>query len=133
MPNLFADGYNHETESWRERTAHGASTALTNTSLTQCEGLHVQRWFYQVWNISDDDFPSDIETTGRASFDDVTRVVGFAWVDREGFSVKDIHLGPKEVKEHKPGSDEPVLVNTGEETGKILIDQDQLCVDRCRF
>ena len=50
----------------------------------------------------DDDLPSDIETTKGASFDDVTGIVGFSWINREDFIIADIHLWSKEVQEHEP-------------------------------
>ena len=50
----------------------------------------------------DDDLPSDIETTKGASFDNVTGIVGFPWINRENFIIADIHLWSKEVQEHEP-------------------------------
>ena len=60
-------------------------------------------------------------------------LLAFSRVDREDLVVIDIHLGSEEVQEHEPGSEEPVLVNTGKETCQVLIDQDQIGVDRRRF
>ena len=78
----------------------------------------------------DDNLPSDIETTKGASFDDVTRIVGFARIDGEGFIVRDIHLWTKKIQEHEPGSDKSVLVNTGKETCQILVDKNEVSIDR---
>ena len=78
----------------------------------------------------DDNLPSDIETTKGASFDDVTGIVGFARIDREGFIIRNIHLWTKKIQEHEPRSDKSVLVDTGEETCQILIDQDEVSIDR---
>ena len=89
-PNLFTDGNDHKAESWGERAPHGTSSALTYTSLAQGKGLHVQSRLDQVRNVFDDNLPSDIETTKCASFDDVTWIVGFAWIDGESFIVGDI-------------------------------------------
>ena len=50
-----------------------------------------------------------------ASFDDVAWVVGFSWIHRKGFIIRDIHFWTEEVQKHEPGSDESVLVDAGEE------------------
>ena len=39
-------------------------------------------------------------------------------------------MGSKEVEEHEPGPHESVLVNAGEESSKILVDQNEIGVDR---
>ena len=78
----------------------------------------------------DDNLPSDIETTKGASFDDVTGIVGFARIDREGVIIRNIHLRTKKIQEHEPGSDKSVLVNTGKETCQILVDQNEVGIDR---
>ena len=78
----------------------------------------------------DDNLPSDIKTTKGASFDDVTRIVGFSWIDGENFIIIDIHLWTKEIQEHKPGSDKSFLVNAGKETCQILIDKNEVSIDR---
>ena len=129
-PNLFTDGNDHKAESWGERAPHGTSSALTYTSLAQGKGLHVQSRLDQVRHVFDDNLPSDIETTKCASFDDVTWIVGFAWIDGENFVVGDIHLWTKKVQEHEPGADKSVLVNTGKEACQILIDQNEVGIDR---
>ena len=78
----------------------------------------------------DDNLPSDIETTKGASFDDVTGIVGFAWIDGEGFIIRDIHLWTKKIQEHEPGSDKSVLVDAGKETCQILVDKNEVGIDR---
>ena len=50
----------------------------------------------------DDDLPSDIETTKGASFDNVTGIIGFPWIDREDLIIVHIHLWSEEVQEHEP-------------------------------
>ena len=78
----------------------------------------------------DDNLPSDIETTKGTSFNDVTWIVGFARIDGEGFIVGNIHLWAKKVQEHEPGADKSVLVNTGKEACQILVDQNEVGIDR---
>ena len=34
---------------------------------------------------------------------------------------------------HEPSPDETILINAGEETSKVLIHQNEVCVDGCRF
>ena len=130
-PNLFTDGNDHKAKSWGERTPHGTSSALADTSFAQGKGLHVQGRLDQVRNMFDDNLPSDIETTKGTSFDDVTWIVGFARIDGEGFIVGDIHLWTEKVQEHEPRADESVLINTGKKACQILIDQNEVGIDRC--
>jgi hypothetical protein len=52
--------------------------------------------------VFDDNLPSDIKKTKGASFDDVTRIVGFSWINGENFIIIDIHLWTKEIQEHEP-------------------------------
>ena len=130
-PNLFTDGNDHKAKSWGERTPHGTSSALADTSFAQGKGLHVQGRLDQVRNMFNDNLPSDIETTKGTSFDDVTWIVGFARIDGEGFIVGNIHLWTEKVQEHEPGADESVLVNTGKEACQILVDQNEVGIDRC--
>ena len=100
--------------------------------MSQGECLHMQGGLDQVWYITDDNLPSDIKATKGSSFDDVSWIVGLSRVDRENFLIVDIHLGPEKVKEHEPGTKESVLINTCEKAGQVLIDQDQIGVDRRR-
>ena len=51
---------------------------------------------------------------------------------REDLLIVDIHFGPEKVQEHEPGTKESVLINTGEEACQVLIDQNQIGVDRRR-
>ena len=39
-------------------------------------------------------------------------------------------MGSEKIQEHEPCPNESFLVNAGEETSQILIDKDQVCVDR---
>ena len=64
------------------------------------------------------------------TLDDVSRIVGFSWIDRKCFVVRHIHVGSKEVQEHKPRPHKCILVNAGEESSEILVDQDEIGVDR---
>ena len=121
----------HKAKSWGERTPHGTSSALADTSFAQGKGLHVQGRLDQVRNMFDDNLPSDIETAKGTSFDDVTWIVGFARIDGEGFIVGDIHLWTEKVQEHEPGADESVLINTGKEACQILVDQNEVGINRC--
>ena len=91
---------------------------------SQCESLHVQCWFDEIWYVFDDDFPGDVESTESTTLDDVTWVVGFSRVDREGFIVWDVHVWTKKIQKHEPGSNKSVLIDAGEEARKVLIDQD---------
>ena len=59
------------------------------------------------------------------------RVVGFAWVDREGLIVCHIHVWLEEIQEHVPSPNESVLIDAGEETSKILIEQSEVAVSGC--
>ena len=77
----------------------------------------------QFWDIFDDNLSSDTEATKSTSFDDVARIVGFSWINREGFIIGNVHFWTEEVPEHEPGSDKSVLINTGEEARQILVDQ----------
>ena len=70
--------------------------------------------------------------TKGTAFDDVSWIVGLSGVDREDLLIVDIHFGPEKVQEHEPGTKESVLINTGEEACQVLIDQNQVGVDRCR-
>ena len=78
----------------------------------------------------DDDLPSDVEATEGTTFNDVSWIVGLPRVDRKCLIVRHIHVGSKEVQEHEPGPYESFLVNAGEETSKILVDQNEIGVDR---
>ena len=40
----------------------------------------------------DDNLSSDVETTKGASFNDVTGIVGFARIDREGFIIRNTFI-----------------------------------------
>ena len=42
-------------------------------------------------------------------------------------------MGSKEVQKHEPGPHKPVLVNAGEESSEILVDQDEIGVARRRL
>ena len=78
----------------------------------------------------DDNLPSDIKTAEGAPFDDVARIVGFPWINRENFIIVHIHLGTKEIQEHEPGSHKSFLVNAGEEACQILVDKNEVSIDR---
>jgi hypothetical protein len=99
-------------------------------ALTQRKGLHIQCCFCERWHILDHNLSCDIESTKRASFDEVSRVVGFARVDREDFIVANVHMRTKKIQKHVPCPDEPSLVNAGEEARKVLVDEDEVPINR---
>ena len=125
-PNLFADRDHHQAKCWGEGAAHWTTTALANARLSKSKGLHVKGRFYQPWYILDENLSGDIESSERASFDDVPGIIGFSRIDGEHLVVGNIHFRTKKVQEHEPGTNEPVLINTGKEASKVLVDQDQI-------
>ena len=77
---MFADGNDHEAECWGQRAAHwtaSTSSTLTNASLAQRKGLHVECCCEKGWDIFDDDLPCDVESTKCAAFDEVSWTVSF--------------------------------------------------------
>ena len=78
----------------------------------------------------DDNLPSDIETTKGTSFNDVTWIVGFARIDGEGFIVGNIIFGRRKSRSMNQER-KSVLVNTGKEACQILVDQNEVSIDRC--
>ena len=82
-------------------------------------------------DIFDADLPGDVESTEGAALDDVAWIVSLSWINREYFVVRNIHVGPQENQEHEPGTDEAILINAGEETSKVLIDKNEICVNGC--
>ena len=97
--------------------------AVGIASLAKTEGVHIQRCRQQGRDILDEYFPGDIQATECPSLDEVPRVVESAWVDREDLSIVDIHVWTEKVKQHAPGPQEALLIDTGEESSKILIIQ----------
>ena len=91
--------------------------------MSQTESLHVQSSSEQGRNVLDEDFPCDVEAAKCPSFDQISRIVGATWVDREDFVVADIHVWTKKVKQHMPSTEETLLIDTGEETSEVLIVQ----------
>ena len=71
------------------------------------------------WDILNDDFPSDVQSTERATFDGISWIISFPWVDRENFVVRHIHVGSKKIQEHEPCPNESFLVDASEETSQI--------------
>ena len=96
-PDLFADGHDHEAQSGRERTSPWTPAKLGHASMAQAERLHLQCRSKQGWNVLDEDFPSDVQTTKCSALDEVSRVVEAARIDGENFVVADIHVGSKKV------------------------------------
>ena len=52
----------------------------------------------QGWDILDEDLARDVEATKSSSVDQVTRIVGTIWVDREDFAVTDVHVWTKKTQ-----------------------------------
>ena len=129
-PNLFTDGDNHEAKCWRQRASHRAASALSDTTVAQRKGLHIQCCFYEGWYIFDHDLSCDFESTKRASFDEVSRVVGFSRIDREDLIVSHAHMRSQEIQQHVLGPDEPCLVDAGEEASQVLVDEDEVSINR---
>ena len=65
-----------------------------------------------------------------ATFDDITWIAGFSWVNGKYLIVGHIHMWSKEIQKHEPRPNESFLVNAGEESSQVLIDQNQIGVDR---
>ena len=82
-------------------------------------------------DIFDADLPGDVESTEGAALDDVAWIVSLSWINREYFVVRNIHVGSQEIQEHEPCTDEAILINAGEETSKVLIDKNEICVNGC--
>ena len=122
-PNLFTNGNDHEAKGWRQRTAHGATSALADTFLAKSKCLHVQCRSYQAWDVLDDDLTCHSEASKCPALDDVPRIVGFPRIDRECLVVRDIPVWTKKVQQHKPGSDKPFLIDAGEESCQALVYQ----------
>eukprot|EP00435_Cladocopium_sp_Y103_P070605 s863_g35.t1 len=71
-------------------------------------------------DVADGDLSGDIETTESASFDDVSRLIGPAWVDGEDFVIVDTHLGAKEIEELVPGAQKPVRADAGHGESSLM-------------
>ena len=113
-PNLLTDGYNHEATCWRQWTSHRTASTLSDATLAQREGLHIQCRLEQGWYIFDHNLPGDVESTEGATLEKISWLIGFSRVDREDFIVSNVHMRAQEIQKHVPSPNESCLVNAGE-------------------
>jgi len=106
---------------------------LTDATVSQCERLHVKCSFNNGWDIFDSDLPGDIESTKCATLDEISRVVGFSRIDRKDLVLSHIHVGTEKIEEHVPSPDESCLVNAAKEASQVLIDENEVSINRSNF
>ena len=86
--------------------------------------MHVQSRIDERRYAFNHNLAGDVETSERATFDEVTRIVGFAWIKREDFVVTDIYVRTKEVEEHIPRTQKQSLVkNRPDPSRKELLEE----------
>ena len=103
--------------------SHRAAAKLGHTSMAQAKSLHLQRRSDQGRNVLDEDFSCDVQTTKCASFNQVSWIVETTRIEGEDFVFTDIHMRSKKVQKHVPCAEEPLLVDAGEESSKVLVVQ----------
>ena len=105
------------------------TTSLADTACAQCKRLHVKSRCDEGWYIFDHDLSGDVETSERAAFDWVSKVIRISRVDRKDLIVSHIHVWAEKVQQHMPCPNEAGLIDTGEESCEVLVDEDEVTVE----